>query len=166
MLFRSTDNKTFLGEGDLFTIDLLMSGLQNCLFSLQVLPKTLKRVKFMILKMCQSTIVKGIFTECYLYNPFFVFYVASIVSLNRTLCSWLLSISDLILEIPDKVSNTHIYGLGNLPGCLCSAVELASRWDGLTQTAMLLWGASIEGQFLGEDIQNYSAKRKNENSIV
>lgn len=58
-----------------------MSGLQNCLFSLQVLPKTLKRMKFMILKMCQSTTIKEIFTECYLYN-LFAFYVASILSLS------------------------------------------------------------------------------------
>lgn len=79
-LFCSTDNKTFLGEGDLSTIDLLMSGLQNCLFSLQVLQKTLKRVKFMILKICQRTTSKEIFTECYLYNLFFAFYVASIPS--------------------------------------------------------------------------------------
>lgn len=137
-----------------------MSGLQNCLFSLQVLPKTLERVKFMILKTCQSTTVTDIFTECYLYNPFFVLYVASIVSLNRTLHSWLLSISDLILEIPGKVSNTHVYRLGNLPSCLCGVVELASRWDGLIQTAMPLWGSSFEAQFLVEDIQNYPAKGK------
>lgn len=32
----------------------------------------------MILKMCQSTAIKDIFTECYLYNPFFVFYVGNI----------------------------------------------------------------------------------------
>lgn len=33
----------------------------------------------MILKMCQSTTIKEIFTECYLYN-LFAFYVASILS--------------------------------------------------------------------------------------
>lgn len=34
----------------------------------------------MILKMCQSTTIKEIFTESYLYNLFFAFYVASILS--------------------------------------------------------------------------------------
>lgn len=32
----------------------------------------------MILKTCQSTAIKDIFTESYLYNPFFVFYVENI----------------------------------------------------------------------------------------
>jgi len=34
----------------------------------------------MILKICQRTTSKEIFTECYLYNLFFAFYVASIPS--------------------------------------------------------------------------------------
>lgn len=32
----------------------------------------------MILKMCQSTAIKDIFIECYLYNPFSAFYVENI----------------------------------------------------------------------------------------
>lgn len=120
----------------------------------------------MILKMCQSATVKGVFTECYLYNPFSVFHVASTVSLNRPLRSWLLSVSDLTLEIPGEVSDTHVHGLANLPGCLGSAAESASSWDGLTQTITLLWGASVGEQFLGEDLRNYSAKGEDENCVV
>lgn len=32
----------------------------------------------MVLKICQNTAIKDIFTAWYLYNPFFVFYVENI----------------------------------------------------------------------------------------
>lgn len=147
-----------------------MSELQNCLFSLQVLPKTLKRMKFMILRMCQSTTIREIFTECYLYNLFLAFYVASIPS------------QSLFEESSTFMTTSHFWpyswrfltgfvtpmfiALEVSHGCVCSVRELTSRWSELLQTAALLWGVSIRGQVSDADAQNSSAKRKIVYSIV
>lgn len=70
------------------------------------------------------------------------------------------SASGLILGVPEKVSNTHGRGLGDL-----SWLPLCCGWDGLIRTAASVeeWGV---GTIWGEDIHDCSAKRTNENSAA